>query len=185
MIAHAYLRRRSGFSLVELIIVIVILGVLSAVAVPRISRGGKGANASALIQDLAVVRTAMEVYAAEHHGLYPANMGDSTDSILGGNAAFAALAFRDQLTLYSDETGYTVAAKAGQFVYGPYLHRIPALPVGSGASTGKTDILVVDDDPDDNVDSSAGYGWIYNRKIGKFIANSDDTDESGTVFSSY
>ena len=41
------LRRRSGFSLVEMVIVVVILGILAGVAIPRVSAGWNRAEASA------------------------------------------------------------------------------------------------------------------------------------------
>ena len=53
--------RKSGFSLIELVIVIVILAVISAIALPRISRGAKGADESALSQNLAILRSAVEM----------------------------------------------------------------------------------------------------------------------------
>lgn len=180
-------RRKTGFSLVELVIVIVILGVISAVALPRVSRGSKGADVSALAHDLAVIRTAIEIYAAEHHSLHPGNMGDASDSILADDAGLAGASFAEQLTKYSDETGYTGATKTGTRKFGPYLHKIPPLPVGSGNSTGQTGILVIygGGNPLDEVDAFASYGWIYNRTSGQFIANSDETDEQGTAFSAY
>jgi general secretion pathway protein G len=178
-------RRNVGFSLVELVIVIVILAVLSAVALPRVSRGGKGADVSALAHDLAVIRTAIEIYAAEHHGLHPGNMRDASDSILAGDTGLAAVSFEEQLTKYSDETGYTVATRSTTHKLGPYLHKIPPLPVGTKTSSGNNAVSVVSGDPVAAVDPSGSFGWIYNRRTGQFIANSDETDEQGTDFSAY
>ena len=63
--------RKSAFSLVELVIVIVIIGIIAAIAVPRISRGAKGATDSALKGDLTALRSAIDLYAAEHGGSFP------------------------------------------------------------------------------------------------------------------
>ena len=77
--------RKSGFSLIELVIVIVILAVISAIALPRISRGAKGADESALGQNLAVLRSAIEMYSAEHGGKFPAVATDRKSTRLNSS----------------------------------------------------------------------------------------------------
>ena len=62
---------RSGFSLLELVIVVVIIGIIAAIAIPRMSRGAAGASDSALSGNLAVIRNAIDMYAAEHSGSFP------------------------------------------------------------------------------------------------------------------
>ena len=63
---------RRAFSLIELVIVVVILGIIRAIAIPRMSRGAVGAADSGAISDLAVLRSAIDLYQAEHDGTYPA-----------------------------------------------------------------------------------------------------------------
>ena len=69
---HMHNRKR-GFSLIELVIVVVIIGIIGAIAIPRMSRGTAGASESALKGDLAVLRNAIDLYAAEHAGSFPAH----------------------------------------------------------------------------------------------------------------
>ena len=88
--------KKRGFGLIELVIVIVILAVISAIALPRISRGAKGADESAIGQNLAVLRSVIKVYADEHGGTFP-----GTDE-----ATFSAA-----LTKYSNKNGTTADAK--------------------------------------------------------------------------
>src|SRR5689334_14471462 len=65
-------RCHGGFSLIELVIVVVIIGIIAAIAIPRLSRGSAGAADSALSGNLAVLRNAVDLYATEHGGTYPA-----------------------------------------------------------------------------------------------------------------
>src|SRR5581483_10793813 len=69
--------RRRGFSLIELVIVVVIIAIIGAIAIPKMSRGAAGAAESATIQNLAVMRSAIDLYNSEHPG---ATLGSSTSA---------------------------------------------------------------------------------------------------------
>lgn len=162
--------RRGAFSLIELVIVIVILAVISAIALPRISRGAKGAGESALGQDLAVFRNAIELYAAEHGGDFPGVKADGA-----GGAANSFASFESQLTKYSDVFGAVTDTKDATHKFGPYLHKIPPLPVGinQGAATVKVGNVAA------TVDVASGDGWVFDTRTGQVIANADDLEEAG------
>ncbi|MEO1236931.1 MAG: prepilin-type N-terminal cleavage/methylation domain-containing protein [Planctomycetota bacterium] len=144
-------RQARGFSLVELVIVVVIVGLLAAIAIPRFSRGAAGASDSALSGDLAVLRNAIELYAAEHNGSFP-----DEDSIA------------DQLTLYSNLAGATSATPGDTHPFGPYLHAVPALKVGTQA--GGNLIEGVNATPTAET-ATANTGWLYNEATGQIWAN--------------
>lgn len=63
--------KRQGFTLVELVVVVMILGILAAVAAPKLLGTSGTATDNGLRQTLAVVRDAVERYAAEHGGDFP------------------------------------------------------------------------------------------------------------------
>ena len=85
--------------------------------------GAAGAADSALSGNLAVLRSAIDLYAAEHGGAYP-----------------TLAKIEEQLTLYSNYTGAdTQAARDATHPYGPYLRSVPPLPVG--ADKGKTSFV--------------------------------------------
>jgi general secretion pathway protein G len=152
-------RQRSGFSLLELVIVIVIMGIVAAVAIPRMSRGSAGAADGALSGNLAVLRNAIDMYAGEHTGVYP-------------TAADVA----DQLTMYTDTAGATHATKDATHIYGPYMRKIPTLPVG--AEKGSDGLAAA---------AAAGVGWIYNATSGAIQCNTvaGEEDAAGKLWSDY
>ncbi len=157
-----YAKARRGFTLVELVIVIVILGVIAAIAVPRISRGAVGADESAIKQNLAVLRTAIEMFAAEHGGLYPGDDG-------------SASTFEDQLLTFTNKAGDTSATKTGAYVYGPYLRKqMPPCPIGPNA--GNNNVSMVTTGPTAN--EAGDFGWIYNYNTGEIIVNCDDGSDA-------
>src|SRR5688572_23623915 len=114
-----FTRNRNAFSLVELIIVVVIIGIIGAIAIPRLSRGSQSAADNALRGNLAVLRRAIELYAAEHDNRFPTEA-----QIL------------QQLTTYTDLAGNPNGTKTSPFIYGPYIKEVPPLPVGA-AKGGK------------------------------------------------
>jgi type II secretory pathway pseudopilin PulG len=143
----------------EIVIVVAIIAILAAIGIPRMSRGAKGASDSALAGDLATLRNAIDLYAAEHAGVYP----DATDP-------------NTQITQYTDAAGGVATAKDATHIYGPYMRSIPPLPVG--AKKGGTKIAAAD---------GTGVGWIYSATPGTVKPNTtaSEKDEAGKLYSNY
>ena len=76
-----------GFSLVELVVVVLILGIIAAVAVPALLSIACCAQEKALKQTLSIVREAIELYAVDNNGQLP-------------GANFMSNTFKSQLALY-------------------------------------------------------------------------------------
>jgi prepilin-type N-terminal cleavage/methylation domain-containing protein len=62
---------RAGFTLIELVVVVMILGILAAIGAPKLLGTSQQAVDNALRQTLSVVRGAIDSFAAEHGGALP------------------------------------------------------------------------------------------------------------------
>lgn len=63
--------RRDGFTLVELIIVVAVLGILAALVVPKFTDASVRAQTAATQDQLRALRTALERYKLDHADNYP------------------------------------------------------------------------------------------------------------------
>ena len=151
--------KSTGFTLVEILIVVIILGILAAIVIPQFTEASNDARESALASDLQTVRSQLELYKVQHFERYP--------NIDGAGAADASAAnFVLRLTGRTLQTGEINAA--GPF--GPYLQKFPTNP---WAVAGADQVLMGVADPA----PGAGSGWYFNTALGKFSAN--DADHTG------
>ena len=79
----------SGFSLMELVIVLLILVTIAGIALPRLGQVSERANDTRRIADLEAVEKALELYKADHGG-YPEVKGWSGDPDKYGGKGYGA-----------------------------------------------------------------------------------------------
>ncbi len=142
--------------------VVLIISIIAAIAVPRVSSAHRNAEGNAILATLANVRAAIDLYYAEH-GRYPGYdpaSGNPDDQ-----------AFIDQLTLFSDAAGNVSATPKGEFIFGPYLRR----PFPTNPLNGLATVKVHKDAPD--VSALTGKtGWIAGLAEGSFDINAQSTE---------
>jgi prepilin-type N-terminal cleavage/methylation domain-containing protein len=161
---------RDGFTLIEVLIVVVILGILAATVLPQFTSSTANAKESALRADLAQLRSQISLYKFQHDGVYPTGTADNVVK---------------QLTLASDVSGNTAAVGTAGYPFGPYLMgQLPTNPYngGSGIVVKAGAISTADVDPA-AMHGSLKVGWIYSTLTGQVIANSVGTAADGTALS--
>lgn len=155
--------RTGGFTLVEILIVVVILGILGTLVIPQFSNASHQARENTLKDDLRYLRTQIQVYKAQHRDKAPGSNGD----------------FVQQLTRYTNDDGDTNAAATSAYRFGPYLSKMPKNPLNEK----DTIELVASGDLKAAADGS--HGWIYNPNTGEIIADLTGKDSNDQDYSSY
>ena len=99
------MKARKGFTLVEILIVVVILGILAAIVIPQFSDASTQSKLSSCRTTLQSLRSQIELYKIQHNDIPP-----------------AILTFEAQMTEQTDAQG------AAGTDYGPYIQQIPFNP---------------------------------------------------------
>jgi general secretion pathway protein G len=160
------MQAKRGFTLVEILIVVVILGILAAIVVPQFTQASTEAKFNSLCSNLQSIRSQIELYKVQHNDVPPGN------TVAGGVISAALDSFDEQMVYTTDIDGGingTSKARTGDFKYGPYLERVPANPFN-----GLTTIVAITDPCDAG---SGAAGWAYDPATGEIYAD-DDVDAS-------
>jgi len=137
-------KAKDGFTLVEILVVVVILGILGAIVIPQFRPAATEAKTSRLCSDLQVIRAQIGLYKIQHNDNLPGTTG---------------VGFADAMTHKTDEDG--VLDAAGR--YGPYVPKIPTNPFND------RDTIEVD-----GVVGGGTHAWHYSTTTGEFGADTDD-----------
>jgi len=149
------MNRNKGFTLVEILIVVIILGILAAIVIPQFTEASNDARESALASDLQTARSQLELYKVQHLELYPGKDASS--------GSFDAALFKEQLTSRSNAKG-EVGTDAATYPFGPYLQKFPTNPFASANG----DVTAGGEgDPEGDGDP----GWYFNTDTGKLSPN--------------
>jgi general secretion pathway protein G len=149
--------RKSGFTLVEILIVVIILGILAAIVIPQFTNASTNARAASVTSQLQTLRSQVQLFKLQHNDSLPTLIGTSP-------------ACWNQLTSKTNVSGTVDTTAAG--IYGPYLETVPKNPLNTFASVAAA--------------PAASIGWTFDVTTGNIYATNQTAtlsfDEStGTV----
>lgn len=158
--------RRAGFTMIEMMTMIVIIGALASIVVPVFQDSSEDAKDATLMYNVKHIRLQIERYRAEHKGLPPGN---------DGWHPFLHLLF------YTDASGNISLTKNSSFPFGPYVtvngltnpfnEGIAFVPSSDPANATPNDELEAD---------GALVGWFYDAGTGRIAPNTEGTTSNGT-----
>ncbi len=168
------MKKARAFTLVEILIVVVLLGVLAGVVLPMIAKGAISARESALASDLQMLRRYVLIYRTQHWEVAPGYPdGDTT-------AAPTAQAFFDQMTMSSNASGQTAAVGTPSFPRGPYLMKMPVNPLNNMDT-----IEMLADGANFPANGDDSHGWIYKAATAEVRGDNTGANDAGKPYYDY
>lgn len=148
-------RNARGFTLVEILIVVIILGILAAIVIPQFTNASNSARNSSVQSTLQSVRSQLELFKIQHNDTPP-----NVTSLWGF------------LTQASDTTASTwYASTSANTPYGPYLQQIPANPLNGQTAFNSA------------AGASTAAGWYYSVSGGQYTLYARDS--GGNTITTY
>lgn len=152
----SYKHIREGFTLVELLIIVAIIGILAAIVIPEFTGHIQQARESAVKDNLRILRETIERYAADHNGIPPGYQS--------GNPAALP----------------TQSALRFQVLQSNYLNEIP-----ENSFNNLNTVLMIANDVSFPTEASGDYGWIYKPQTKTIKLDWPGTDTNGTLYFNY
>jgi len=152
----AYRNRTSGFTLVEILIVVIILGILAAIVIPQFTNASQDARKNSLTSQLQTIRSQIELYKMQHL--------DKLPPALAAGGVDGAVVWADMTTKTNADHTTT-----GTPQFGPYLQAPPVNPLNGFSGVALT---TSDYGSGGQAVANTGFGFVLNVALGKTWATS-------------
>jgi general secretion pathway protein G len=163
---------RQGFTLVELLIVVVILGILAGIVIAGFSNTSTEAKENMLKENLRVMRTQIGAYRAQHTDVSPGYANGDDEGVPSEADFFAQML--EKTNIYGDTTAATTN-------FGPYMRAWPENPINK-----KSAVLILGNDEEVPSEAAEGdYGWLFKPSEVIFKAYCVGADASGKSYLDY
>ena len=158
--------RNSGFTLIEILIVVIILGILAAIVIPQFTEASSDAKESSMVSNLQTLRSQMGLYKVQHDDQYP-NTSDGGVTIDADVDNFIA-----RLT---SKTLITGAVDAANGEFGPYMPAVPENPFQNAAGAPLYRF-------GNNPGADTAH-WCFDPATGNIWADDDEVNSNGVAHS--
>ena len=109
----AAVARSRGFTLVEILIVVIILGILAAIVIPQFTNASTDARKSSLVSQLQTLRSQIQLFKLQHNDVLPDLVANQWS----------------QMSSKTNLSGAVDTTATG--IYGPYLESTPKNPLNA------------------------------------------------------
>ena len=158
--------RKSGFTLIEILIVVIILGILAAIVIPQFTEASSDAKESSMVSNLQTLRSQMGLYKVQHDDQYP-NTADGGVTIDADVANF--------ISRLTSKTLITGAVDAANGEFGPYMPAVPENPFQNAAAAPLFRFGA-------NPGADTAH-WCFDPATGNIWADDDEVNSNGVAHS--
>jgi general secretion pathway protein G len=146
---------RRGFTLIEILIVVIILGILAAIVIPQFTNASTSSKTSSVETTAQTLRGAVQLYYYQHNDKLP-----------------PAAQFWTLMTTQTDSSGAPyVAGTSTSGPFGPYVQSVPA-----NALNGATTVIDSNVAPGSTVTQVCAWRYDYNSDTGNGTVYGTQTD---------
>jgi general secretion pathway protein G len=163
-----------GFSLLELLIVVAILGILAAIVMQEFQSHSQEAKETAARDNLQILRHQIELYAAQHNSIPPGY----PDSDTSATPTWPILL--SQILKATNASGQFADPGTEGYPLGPYLSDIPANPFNDSKT-----VKMIGNNESFPAQATGTFGWMYKAATKEIRLDWPGTDSYLTLYYDY